>query len=196
MNRIGYRRLNIHGIDSSRLIAQRHVAGRQAEIVVSLEIHLGRKILPRTYLSDDARRTIHGRQRRIAPTGAGHLPDSENVPVIPQYLTERMSFEARIEIYPVISRGGPSVVIPAHDDAGRLGQLSRRIGLSVGFGKIDPGNRNGIRFARRRYDRSLRLYGSRKYRRRSNPRGFLIDGFVGCDLDFVVRAVYADALDP
>lgn len=97
-------------------------------------MHLGRKVLPRLDLRNDARRLVHGGQTGIAPPRTGYLSDPENVPVIPQYLAERMALEARIEIHPVISRLGLSVVISPYDDAGRIRQSCRRIATSSASG--------------------------------------------------------------
>ena len=159
-------------------------------------MHLGRKVLPRLDLRDDARRLVHGSQTGIAPPRAGYLSDPENVFVIPQYLAERMALEARIEIHPVISRLGLSVVISPYDDAGRIRQSCRRIGHLVGLGDIDSGNRNGVRLARLRYDRGLGFHRAREYRRRGDPGRLRSEGLVGRKLDFVVRTVQTDAFDP
>ena len=107
-----------------------------------------------------------------------------------------MALEARIEIHPVISRLGLSVVISPHDDAGRFRQPCRRIGHSVGLGDIDSGNRNRVRLARLRYDRGLGFHRAREYRRRGDLGRLRSEGLVGRKLDFVVRTIQTDAFDP
>ena len=116
--------------------------------------------------------------------------------MIPQYLAERMALEARIEIHPVISRLGLSVVISPYDDAGRIRQSCRRIGHLVGLGDIDSGDRHGVRLARLRYDRGLGFHRAREYRRHGDPGRLRSEELVGRKLDFVVRTVQTDAFDP
>ena len=146
--------IDLNGQRCILFTSQDNLACRYSKMMIRIEIHVCRRLVPGLYIQINLCRTITGRFISRWPTRPGNAPYRENITMIPQYLTETSLSIVRIKINPVIGHFPTTCILSSNDNTSspvhpfRLGRRNR-------FRQIKSGNRLVTTYCR---DRSIDLH--------------------------------------